>query len=101
MRADRVEVDEAGPVRTTLCWTGRVEGCRGLRFRARVSLYAGTGLVCLRFTLHNSRRARHRGGLWDLGDPGSWLFRDLSLRLRLPAGPDRDVRWKAEPGGRF
>ena len=37
--------------------------------------------VRIELTLHNPRRARHRNGLWDLGDPGSMRFRDWSVVL--------------------
>ncbi|HEV3024552.1 MAG TPA: hypothetical protein VGX76_18885 [Pirellulales bacterium] len=80
-------VETAGPVRTTLVLEGTIRRARGLRFRCRLCFFAGTDLVRLRFTLHNPNRAEHRGGLWDLGDAGSVLFRGLSLVVH--AGPDR------------
>ncbi len=76
------QVECAGAVRLTLRADGQVRGCKGLRVRARLSFFTGTGLVCYRLTVHNSRRARHQGGLWDLGDPGSVLVKDLSVLLR-------------------
>jgi hypothetical protein len=48
-------------------------------------------------TLHNPRRARHRGGLWDLGDPGSILLADFSQSVSL-SGASGDVRYRCEPG---
>ncbi len=88
-------------LRATIRLTGRFDRCAGLRFRARLSFYAGTGLVCVRFTLHNCRSARHRGGLWDLGDPGSFFFRDLSIGLEMAAGRALRTFWKAEVDHRF
>ena len=52
-----------------------------LRLEIRHSVFAGTDLVRLEVVLHNPQAARHRGGLWDLGDPGSVLFEDVSLRI--------------------
>src|SRR5262249_35992120 len=72
-------VEACGPVRATVRVAGCFPGRAGWRFAARCCFFAGTGLVRIRFTLHNPRRAQHSGGLWDLGDPGSILFRDLSL----------------------
>jgi hypothetical protein len=97
-RVETVEVESAGPVRASVRLAGCFAGRPGLRFVARLCFFAGTGLVRLALTLHNPRRARHRGGLWDLGDPGSVLFRELSLALRL-AG-DRSPQWSlaAETG---
>jgi hypothetical protein len=97
-RIESIVAETAGPLRATLCLRGSFAGRVRCRFEARLCFWAGTGLVRLRFTLHNPNRARHAGGLWDLGDPGSVLFRDLSLEAAL-AGPDApDVRWTAEAG---
>ncbi len=35
--------------------------------------------IALSCVLHNRQRAAHPGGIWDLGDPGSILFKDFSL----------------------
>jgi hypothetical protein len=92
---ERCAVEVAGPIRTTVRLEGVFAGRAGLRFVARLSFFAGTGLVRVALTVHNPRRARHRGGLWDLGDAGSVLFRDLSLSLGLRG---EGVAWTAEPG---
>jgi hypothetical protein len=97
-RIDSIAVEASGPVRATVCLQGSFAGRVRCRFEARLCFWAGTGLVRLRLTLHNPNRARHAGGLWDLGDPGSLLFRDLSLEAAL-AGPDApEVRWTADSG---
>jgi hypothetical protein len=49
-------------------------------------------------TLHNPNRARHPGGIWDLGDPGSILFRDLSMELGLEGMGEPTINWRAEVG---
>jgi hypothetical protein len=96
-RVEQVAVETRGPVRTTI----RCEGVLGprncLRFVARLCFFAGTGLLRLRLTVHNPRRARHAGGLWDLGDANSVLFRDLSVEVSLEAARG-DMHWMAEPG---
>jgi hypothetical protein len=93
------EVESRGPVRTTVRLTGRFSGRVRCRWYARLSLFAGTGLVRLDWTLHNPERARHRGGLWDLGDPGSFFFRDLSFGLTLAGSGDTRIGWAAESDG--
>ena len=90
-------VESVGPVRLTMAAEGQFPGVRGLRLRLRESFYVGTGLVRLEVTLHNSRRARHRGGQWDLGDPGSVLFEELALQIMLPGGPLRTIAWSTDP----
>jgi len=89
-RVKEVAVEARGPVRATVRLQGRFTGRAELRFVARLSFYAGTGLVRLTLTVHNPQRARHRGGLWDLGDSGSVLFRDLSVELRLRSAIERE-----------
>ncbi len=95
------EVETEGPVRATILFKGffkrHADRCR---FHARISFFAGLPLVKIDFTVHNPRRARHRGGLWDLGDPGSLFFRDLSLQLGLAADGSRQVQWSEDQNER-
>ena len=54
----------------------------------RLQFYAGLGAVSVDVSVTNPRAAKHAGGIWDLGDPGSALIRDLSLSLvRRPGLP--------------
>jgi hypothetical protein len=56
--------------------------------------YAGSATVKTELTVRNPRRARHPGGLWDLGDPASVLLEDLAVRFALPSGDGpAEVRW--------
>lgn len=55
----------------------------GMRFAARIHFYAGKSFSRIDFTIHNPQAAKHTGGLWDLGDPGSMYFEDLSLEVGL------------------
>jgi hypothetical protein len=97
-RLDRWRLEAAGPVRLTIAATGHFPGMRNVRLELRQSFFSGTGLVRAEVTLHNPRRARHRGGLWDLGDRGSVMFQDLSFHLSLPDGP-RTLAWSTDSGG--
>ena len=54
------------------------------RFDCELRIFLETGLVQLELTTHNPKRARHPGGLWDLGDPGSVYFRELAVETTLP-----------------
>jgi len=87
--AERVSIVEAGPVRARISAEGRF-GSRGatpLGFTATIDFVAGSAAVRLAFRLENPQPAIHAGGTWDLGDPGSVRFSDLTMRiaLRLPA----------------
>jgi hypothetical protein len=94
----RWRVDALGPVRLSMTADGHFVGTRGLRLRLRESFFAETGLMRLEVMLHNSRRARHRGGVWDLGDRGSALFKDLSLYISLPGNGQCNVTCLAGDG---
>jgi hypothetical protein len=103
-RALKSHWETVGPVRSTLVITGRFRRSGDLRFHARLSVFAGTGLMRLEVRLHNPNRARHRGGLWDLGDPNSVLFRSFAVAV-LSQGPvsgtatDRspELSWQTAP----
>jgi hypothetical protein len=97
-RVERITIEDKGPVRATVRFDGVFTGSVPCRFVARMCFFAGLGLVRLGFTLHNPRRARHPGGLWDLGDTGSMLFRDLSLQVALSDASQTSMTWQAEPG---
>ena len=51
--------------------------------------------------IRNSRRALHKGGLWDLGDPGAFTFGGLHLNIEGSSGDDAKLRWKAEQQASF
>jgi hypothetical protein len=97
VRVEQAAVETRGPVRATVKLAGAFGGRVPCRFVARCCFFAGTGLVRLRLTIHNPRRARHSGGLWDLGDPGSVFFRGLAVELALRESAPR-LAWRAEPG---
>ena len=86
-RITRVTVEERGPLRTTVRLDGSIGPAQRppLHLTARLQFFAGSSAVRLAVTVLNPRRARHRGGIWELGDAGSVCLRDLSLRLVLPA----------------
>jgi hypothetical protein len=97
-RVEQTEVETAGPIRVTIRTVGSFGGRSACRFVARTCFFAGTSLVRIRLTLHNPRRARHRGGLWDLGDRNSVLFRGLALEFGLDVPGTTRAVWAAEVG---
>ncbi len=83
---------------TPLHTIGRGKGRLGaLEVEIRATHWPASGLTRLELVVHNPCAARHEGGLWDLGDPGSVVFRELALHL--PA----NGRWRVqpEPGAAF
>ena len=100
-RIQDIAVEAAGPLRVTLRMSGAFEVPKRAAFAdfiARLSFFAGRSLIELRFTLRNPRAARHEGGFWDLGDPGSVYLRDLSIQTPLAGEEPARVEWRTEPG---
>ncbi|NQV23848.1 MAG: hypothetical protein HQ518_05710 [Rhodopirellula sp.] len=89
----RIESD--GPVRWTVVFEGVLPKCHGLRFAARISTFQNTGLVQCDVKLHNPNRAKHKGGLWDLGDAGSISFDSFNVEVKRST-PASTIHWKAE-----
>ena len=91
-----VVVEMAGPLRTVVRLDGRVAAGAGreCRLRMRLHFFAGLATVRLLVTLTNTDRAIHKGGFWDLGDPGSLLVKEVTLRL-APPGADGPVSIRA------
>lgn len=89
-------VEAIGPVRATVILSGKFTNGKSTpaNFLARLSFYAGSGLVAFAFTIHNPRAAHHPGGLWDLGDEGSLYFEDLSWNIPLAL---TEVAWNTQP----
>jgi hypothetical protein len=58
-----------------------------LALYARLDFYAGLSTVRIAIRVRNPQRARHADGFWDLGDPGSVLFKDASLVIALASRP--------------
>jgi hypothetical protein len=85
-------VESAGPVKTTVVQEGGFRGSCPCRYSARISVFRSVGLIRVDYTLHNPRAARHRGGLWDLGDPGSYLFQELAFEIQTGRGSPHHVR---------
>ncbi|HVR76477.1 MAG TPA: hypothetical protein VMT52_19260 [Planctomycetota bacterium] len=98
---DDVMVETRGPVRATIRARGRIESSKEkwrLDVEARLGFFAGLGTVKLELRVRNPRAARHAGGLWDLGDPGSVLFEDLTVRAAVEGGSPSAVSWTLGPG---
>lgn len=95
-------VEERGPLRSVILRHGTVTvGARRLDVIARVHLFAGSGVARVLATVRNPDAATHRGGFWDLGDPGSILIEDLTLVLTVPGQPFGPVRTSVEAGDRW
>jgi hypothetical protein len=93
-RVDSVVVEEHGPVMAVIVQHGTVVCGGPLEFVARWTVVCGARSAMLELRLRNPRPARHPGGLWDLGDPGSLLLGDVSVDM-MPAAPPASIGWRA------
>ncbi|MCL1476079.1 MAG: hypothetical protein MH219_00105 [Marinobacter sp.] len=92
------QVTESGPVCITLNAKGQWQNTEGnamARFDCQLRFYANSETAAIEVCIHNSKRARHSGGLWDLGDQGSMHFRALTVHVTNP--DSNKVSLKAEP----
>jgi hypothetical protein len=84
-------VERSGPLRTVVRVDARLplDDDATVDAVARLHFFAGSGTVRVEFAITNPRRAEHRGGFWDLGDPGSVCLRDLSMVWAAPGALER------------
>jgi hypothetical protein len=88
--------ETTGDLRSTITLDGKFIGENGnpqLKFKSRLSFYAGLSLCKIDFCILNDRKAEHIGGLWDLGDPGSYFFKDLSINFNLFSRDQSKILW--------
>ncbi|TYK65768.1 hypothetical protein [Colwellia echini] len=53
----------------------------GVLFESTLTFFANTSYIKAEVTIHNPQAAKHPGGLWDLGDEGSILFKSLIVNI--------------------
>ena len=98
-RINKMFIETKGKLRTTVRAEGDFTSSKGFSFAnffARMHFYAKRALVRIDFTIHNSRAAKHPGGLWDLGDPGSLYFKDLSFNVPLNTDEGLTINWLSQ-----
>src|SRR5262249_57896724 len=81
---DAITAEESGAIRSSVLLRGTVVDPTevppySLSFEARLHCFAGSAVVRIEFTIRNTQRAAHPGGLWDLGDAGSVFLEDASF----------------------
>ncbi|MBI5657487.1 MAG: hypothetical protein HZC44_12015 [Geobacter sp.] len=109
---DMIVAETEGPIRALIRLEGRFgpDELNAPRFVCRIHFFAGSSHVMLDFTLLNPRAASHPRGLWDLGDSGSLLFKELALQFplvcsvnsRIICSPEQGIsslQFVASPGG--
>jgi len=91
---NRTTIERAGELTMVVRLDGVLADAGGtawLDATVRWQFFAGLGAVRGEVSVTNPRAARHPGGIWDLGDGGSALIRDLSVSLVRQPGLTADV----------
>lgn len=85
VRATDAVVETSGELRVTIRLELEIAGADWrLAGSARISFFAGLPTCRVEVTVANRRRAKHKGGYWELGDPGSAFVRDVSVLVDAP-----------------
>ena len=66
-----------------------------VNFESKLTFFVNHSIVSWELTIHNPRKAKHTGGLWDLGDDGSIFFSKLHSQLSTKS--TGTIRWKSRP----
>lgn len=66
------------------------------RFDATLRFTANSHFVEFSLRIHNPRAALHEGGFWDLGDPGSVRFKQMSLLVSTSSLTDSALKVERE-----
>lgn len=91
---ESIYFETEGPLRTTLKIEGAFRSRDSLNFAffiSRASFFANSTFAKIEFTILNPKASKHAGGLWDLGNPGSIFFQDLSIHTALKSIPEPPV----------
>lgn len=89
----RTTIERAGQLTAVVRMEGGLASAGGawLEGTVRLQFHAGLGTVGVEVSVTNPRAAKHAGGIWDLGDSGSALIRDLSVSIARPPDLSADV----------
>ena len=97
LQFDGIREEVRGSVRQVFVVSCRIQSLPTVTLQFRLTQWVGTGLLQVETRIRNTQRARHSGGLWDLGDAGSFLFRHLEIAVHsddIPASAQ--TLWRAE-----
>ena len=99
VRWGRPSIEVPGSLRVGVVTRGSATHSSGARVDLdfRLDFYAGLSVVRARLTIRNARRARHPKDVWELGDAGSVLLKELSLILRMVSPEASRIHWSLDP----
>lgn len=97
LKIETIREEVTGPIRQVFVISARVQSSPYVTLQLRLTHWVSSGLVHVETRIRNTRRAKHSGGLWDLGDAGSFRFGSLEIAIvsdDIPASAN--TLWKAE-----
>ena len=76
---------ETGPLRVTFTRHGHcfLKRNKKVLWWERITFYGNKPWTKIEFTIRNPHRSKHRGGYWDLGDPGSSFLTSLFWKFKI------------------
>jgi hypothetical protein len=95
-----ITLEESGPLHSVVRLSGqfKTSSVPEILYFCRLHFFSGSSAVKIEYTIHNTAAARHRGGLWDLGDEGSLLFRSLAFDF-CSSNSGGEIYCLPSPGG--
>lgn len=81
VRVDSIRREVDGPVRQVFVISTHLTHHKEITLQFRITNWIAARTMLLETRIRNTRRAQHRGGLWDLGDVGSFLFSELQVEI--------------------
>ncbi len=97
LQLDSIREEVSGSIRQVYVVAASIQSLPFITLQLRLTHWASAGLLQVETRIRNTRRAEHAGGLWDLGDAGSFLFRSLEVIVasdEIPASAT--THWKVE-----
>lgn len=92
-----IHEDVSGAVQQVYVVNTHVQSKPYITFQLRLTHWTSVCLLHVETRIRNSRRARHAGGLWDLGDPGSFVFGSFEIAVGSDDIPASAItHWKTE-----
>jgi len=94
---DGIREEVSGEVRQVFLASARLQSIPTVTLQFRLTHWVSVGLLQVEVRIRNAQRARHAGGLWDLGDAGSFLMRSFEISVHSDELPANSmIHWKAE-----
>ena len=74
LQLDSIREEVSGSIRQVYVVAAHIQSLPFITLQLRLTHWASAGLLQVEIRIRNTRRAEHAGGLWDLGDAGSFRF---------------------------